>query len=87
MNMNNLLKVITSYLDNHDSSPGAWCLVKSVHDNTDACSDADAEMAYNRSESENDSERDIMLMKLNPLQLAELAAVIIEIADELIANS
>ena len=71
-----------AYLDNHDSSPGAYCLVKSVFDNTETVSDADCDDAYNSTEGFNDSRRDHMIRAMNTDQLVQLATILLEIADE-----
>lgn len=77
-----LINQITEFLDSHESAPSAWVLVKSFHDNIEEVSDADMDLAYNRSEGANDSEREVMLNNLTPTQLMELSALIIEISLE-----
>jgi hypothetical protein len=73
---------IRGWLDNHESAPSAWCLVKSFHANVQMVSDADCDMAYNRSEGLNDSERDLMIDSMTDDQLMGLAAMIVEISNE-----
>ena len=81
VSMVNLVTQIKEWLNNHESAPSAWCMVKSFHDNQ-GVSDADLDMAYNRSEGSNDSEKDQMVDKLTPDQLMGLAALIVEISNE-----
>jgi len=77
-----LIDQITKFLDCHESAPSAWVLVKSFHDNIKEVSDSDINMVYERGEGVNDSEREVMLNNLNPTQLMELSALIIEISLE-----
>ena len=77
-----LITQVSEFLEDHESAPSAWCLVKSFHDDIDSVSDADVSMAYERSEGVNDTERDVMLNALTDVQLMGLAATIIEISME-----
>lgn len=76
-----LIDQITHFLDSHESAPSAWVLVKSFHDDNDV-SDSDIDLAYNRGEGTNDSEREVMLNNLTPTKLMELSATILEISLE-----
>ena len=81
-----LLDQVTKFLDSHESAPSAWCLVKGFHDNADV-SDADTDLAYSRTEGENDDDRELMLNNLTPDQLMKLTALILEISLEKLEES
>ncbi len=84
--MSNLLKQVSEFLDQNESAPSAWCLVRSYYLGVDETPDAEVNIAYERSEGVNDSEREDMLKKLSAQQLADLAALCLEIAIEKIES-
>ena len=79
--MNSLLFQVRNFLDTHESAPSAWCMVKSFHSGA-PFTDEEAKVAYERSEGENDEDRNRMLDDLNLEQLSQLSALCLEICLE-----
>ena len=72
-----LVQQIKQYLEEHESAPSACCLVHGVYYGD--CDDLSANEIYDRSEGENDRDRDEMLDKLTDEQLFDLAGQCLEI--------
>lgn len=84
--MSNLRNQVEAFLDSHESAPGAWCMVRAFLLDVPCVDDAEMQMAYERSEGVNDTERNAMLRQLSPQQLQDLAADCLEISLEKIAE-
>ena len=83
--MPNKADFLIEYLNQHESSPSACVLARTVYNNINSLPDDEVSEIYERNEWANDSERDELISKMTDAQLIEFYGIAVEVLLEKIA--
>lgn len=84
--MNDKVAYLIQYLEQHESSPSACILARTIYNNLNELPDDQASEIYERDEWTNDRERDELISKMTDAQLIEFYELVVEILLEKTAD-
>lgn len=84
--MNNKVAYLIQYLEQHESSPSACILARTIYNNLNELPDDQTSEIYERDEWTNDRERDELISKMTDAQLIEFYELVVEILLEKTAD-